>query len=465
MFNSVQTDLYQRLQDFELDDQTHEFGFTRHLIKNHGWTLIQTQRAICEYKKFAFLAIVADHQVVPSDRVDQVWHAHVLLTQSYWEEFCPKVLGQKLHHHPARGGKEERAEFHILYAKTIASYRHFFGSPPTDIWSSPDRRFDAELKMQRINFSEHWVIPKKIPQQHIRKVLIALTIVTSIAIGSVKSVQAANLKMVLSDYVIQPSMIFTLSIMLGIGLRYWIQMPGKKAQKPQLDIYQIARLAGGESRAIELAIVKLVEQGYLRPNVLHRTLGIEKSLPAGANKLEQQVMFQARITPSLEKIQLPTRYKGKILLLEKQLKDEQLFMTDWQDAIGKSFTKFLYLTFSLVTLLILFCSMLSLFDFMLPLVSPFLSIIISYEVGTTISISWFVTGIVTYCCFVPSGRTRWGNRTLADIRKKHDIYDASQRFALDGYQTLSGGALDDLKQIYQDRQKAEAEAGGCGCGC
>jgi hypothetical protein len=114
MRDSFETTLYQSLQDFELDDPSHEFGFTRHLIKNHGWTLTYTQRAIAEYKKFVFLTVVANHQVVPSDQVDQVWHAHVLLTKSYWEEFCPKVLGKKLHHHPARGGKTERAEFHHL---------------------------------------------------------------------------------------------------------------------------------------------------------------------------------------------------------------------------------------------------------------------------------------------------------------------------------------------------------------
>jgi hypothetical protein len=199
MLNSAQSDLYQRLQNFELDDPSHEFGFTHHLMKNHGWTLIQAQRTIIEYKKFAFLTVVANHQIVPSDRVDQVWHAHVLLTQSYWEEFCPKVLGQKLHHHPAQGGKKERADFHILYGKTIASYRHFFGSPPTDIWSSPERRFGAELKMQRINISEHWVISKKFPRLSIPNFSIIVAIFTAISIGYVESVEAASTAMGLSN--------------------------------------------------------------------------------------------------------------------------------------------------------------------------------------------------------------------------------------------------------------------------
>lgn len=170
IFNPVQSALYQRLQAFEIDDPTHEFGFTRHLLRNHGWTDAFAQRAIAEYKKFAFLAVVAQHQVVPSDQVDQLWHAHLLLTKSYWGEFCPKILEKNLHHHPTRGGQEERERFHKLYVQTIASYRQYFGEPPTDIWSPPDRRFGADLKMRRINLSENWVIPKFLPYIRISQV-------------------------------------------------------------------------------------------------------------------------------------------------------------------------------------------------------------------------------------------------------------------------------------------------------
>jgi uncharacterized protein (TIGR04222 family) len=448
MLNSVQTDLYQRLQDFELDNPAHEFGFTRHLMKNHGWTLVQAQRTIIEYKKFAFLTVVADHQIVPSDRVDQVWHAHVLLTQSYWEEFCPKVLGQKLHHHPAQGGKKERAEFHILYAKTIASYRHFFGSPPTDIWSPPDRRFGAELKMQRINTREHWVIPKRLPQLHLSKVSIVATIAIAISIGYMESVQAASTRTTLSNPAIEPVMIVILSIIMGIALRYWIQMPGEQTQKPQLNIYQMAYLAGGGSRAAELAIVQLVKQGYLRPNVRNRTLSIEKLLPAGATRLEQQVMLQVRATPDFKNIRLSSKYNDSILLVWEQLKQEQLLMTGWKVLVGVSF--------------IIFLSATGLGWALLSTISA-ISGIASGGIWNILGTSWYGVSIVTFCCFVPSGRTRWGNKILADIRKNHDIYDVLQRFALDGDQVLSGGALDDLKQIYK-AEEAEADSGG-GCGC
>ena len=72
MFDAMQSALYQRLEAYQLNDSTHEFGFVRHLMKSHGWTEDYSLRAIAEYKKFVFLAVVADHQVVPSDQVDQV---------------------------------------------------------------------------------------------------------------------------------------------------------------------------------------------------------------------------------------------------------------------------------------------------------------------------------------------------------------------------------------------------------
>jgi uncharacterized protein (TIGR04222 family) len=451
MFNSIQADLYQRLQDFELDDPTHEFGFTRHLMKNHGWTLIQTQRAICEYKKFAFLAVVADHQVVPSDRVDQVWHAHVLLTQSYWEEFCPKVLGQKLHHHPARGGKEERAKFHILYTKTITSYRHFFGSPPTDIWSSPDRRFGPELKMQRINVSENWVISKKFPRLRIPNFSIIVATFTAISIGYVESVEAASTAMGLSNPATQFLLIiFALPITLGIVLRYWIQMPGEQVQKPQLNIYEIAYLAGDRSRVVELAITKLVYQGYLRPNVRNHTLSIEKLLPSGATQLEQNIMRQVRKTPDFKQLKNAT-YLCPTNLLQNRLKEEQLVIVGgWKILIGNSFPIFLGLSI--------------LAAFLVPVISSIFRIE-SSGTGNIILFMWLEFGLFTLCCYVPSGRTRWGNRILADIHRNHDIYDVLQGFALNGYKVLSGGALDDLKQIYKAEAEAESDSASGGCGC
>jgi hypothetical protein len=81
--------------------------------------------------------------------VDQVWHLHLLCSDAYWNDFCPRVLGRPLHHHPAKGGQAERDRFHEQYRATIRSYRQHFGEPPLDLWPPLDVRFGRDLQMQR----------------------------------------------------------------------------------------------------------------------------------------------------------------------------------------------------------------------------------------------------------------------------------------------------------------------------
>lgn len=449
MLSAFQSALYQRLQAFELDDPNHEFGFTRHLMKNNGWTLTYAQRAIAEYKKFAFLTVVANHQVVPSDQVDQVWHAHVLLTQSYWEEFCPKVLGKKLHHHPARGGRAEREEFHRLYAQTIASYRQFFGAPPIDLWSPPDVRFGAELKMQRISLNDHWVIPKRIPPLKIAQSWSILAIGVGLMLIYSGAAHGAMPEQATGNTA--ANLYWTIlfgAVILGLSLRYVIQSPSQQPHKPQLDNYQTAYLAGGDSRAVELAITNLVHQGYLRPNVRNRTFAIEKQLAPEAPSLEQQVMKQVHRTPSFKDLRQASQYQTNFL--RSSLEQEKLLMTGWAAFMGSSFVWFIPMTLLSGILLAVTCSGLGIQSL--------------YVDGAICTAVWLSIGIVTLCCCSSSGRTRWGDRVLGQIQEQHNAYDLTQRFALYGYTALSGGALDDLKQVVA-AEAQENTAGGCGCGC
>ena len=449
MLDAVQAALYQRLKAYQLDDTTHEFGFIRHLMKSHGWSQDYSARAITEYKKFAFLAIVADHQVVPSDQVDQVWHAHILLTQSYWDEFCPKVLGKPLHHHPARGGRPERAEFHDLYTKTIASYRHFFGSPPIKIWSPPDVRFGAELKMQRVNLNDNWIVPKRFPVlllDFLRKKF-CLPLSISAVIACMILIDGAHMAHGFTTdqmKAVVPAHSFLVSYggpaILGLLARHIILSPSHQPHKPQLDLYETAYLAAGHARAVESSIAKLLHEGYLRLNLRNRTLSIAKVLPPGAHEIEHQVMRQVERTPALKELRNINHDETKSL--RQSLEHEKLLLTGWAAFIVEGFWHLFPL--SLVVPLIVIASRAT-----------------SDLQAFTDPVRWI--GIVTLCCVVAPGlRTRWGRRILDEIRRTHDPFDVMQRFALFGYPKLSGGVLDDLRQAFKAE---EAAAGGCGCGC
>ena len=161
MMNTHQQALYDRLQSFAFDSLDDDLTFSQRLANDNGWTRDYAQQAIEEYKRFVFLAIVADHPVTPSDQVDQVWHLHLSYTHSYWEVFCQKILKESLHHEPTRGGDKEQQKFEKWYCKTLDSYEHFFEEvPPIKVWSNASDRFDRDLNFTRVNTQQKWVVPK-----------------------------------------------------------------------------------------------------------------------------------------------------------------------------------------------------------------------------------------------------------------------------------------------------------------
>lgn len=156
-----QAELYERIQAFSLDQPDAQLSFSKRLARDNGWSLQYARQVIEEYKKFAFLAVVAGHPVTPSDQVDQVWHLHLSYTRSYWEEFCTQVLRTPLHHEPTQGGQAENQKFDEWYSKTLESYKRFFRTkPPVEIWSTPKDRFGRDSHFVRINTQQNWVLPK-----------------------------------------------------------------------------------------------------------------------------------------------------------------------------------------------------------------------------------------------------------------------------------------------------------------
>ncbi|MBL6446019.1 hypothetical protein JMN32_06845 [Fulvivirga sp. 29W222] len=156
----VKEDLWNNIRQFEIDDPESGFSFTDRLIRENGWKRDYAIRAVYEYKKFMYLICIADHPLTPSDQVDQVWHLHLLYTESYWIDFCQNTLLRNVHHGPTKGGNEEKQKFGNWYEKTMELYALVFGSvPPADIWPPGKIRF-AEINFTRVNRHRNWVIPK-----------------------------------------------------------------------------------------------------------------------------------------------------------------------------------------------------------------------------------------------------------------------------------------------------------------
>ncbi|MEG3438688.1 TIGR04222 domain-containing membrane protein [Pannus brasiliensis CCIBt3594] len=291
----AEVELYERIQSFSPDRPGDRFPFSKRLAKENGWSPEYTERAIGEYKKFTFLAMVAGHIVSPSEQVDRVWHLHLTYTRSYWEEFCRDVLQQPLHHEPTRGGESERVKFHDLYDRTLESYERFFGEvPPPDIWPPAKIRFGKDLHFVWINTRENWILPKidwlsfgKVKRKKIKFIFVLLLISMMIISGHSS---AGTLHLI--DFTGQPFsppqlpprttaetldpidftgprflFFYSLISLFGLGIAYWSRRSlcstnNGNPPPENLTPYEIAYLAGGKSRVRTTAIASLLQQGF-----------------------------------------------------------------------------------------------------------------------------------------------------------------------------------------------------------
>lgn len=115
------------------------------LKKIYGWEDDFINEAVNEYGKFLLLhKRYKDIQIFPGKVVDQVWHDHILHTQSYFT-FCDAEFGCYIHHKPYDLSLNEKCDT----TKTIELYEKEFGyKPSTKFWfdyikmnSSPQKTF------------------------------------------------------------------------------------------------------------------------------------------------------------------------------------------------------------------------------------------------------------------------------------------------------------------------------------
>ena len=152
-------ELWARLEALDFDGGEVVFGFADRLARDNGWTRKFADRAITEYKKFAYLAMSSGHEVTPSDEVDQVWHLHLTYTRHYWGAFA-ECLGGPLHHGPTTGSSADKTRFDDNYTRTRQSYEEEFGeAPPVDLWPIADIRFGEAPFYTRINTKRNLVLP------------------------------------------------------------------------------------------------------------------------------------------------------------------------------------------------------------------------------------------------------------------------------------------------------------------
>lgn len=120
--------LWQRINSFTIDEPDAPVTFSRKLAEENNWDNAFTARAVKEYKRFIYLSCAISNGAFPSPIVRTVWNLHMMYTENYWDAFCGKTLGRKLHHRPSEENKQR-------LRKTLHDYKLIFGEkPPNDIW-------------------------------------------------------------------------------------------------------------------------------------------------------------------------------------------------------------------------------------------------------------------------------------------------------------------------------------------
>lgn len=93
-------------------------------MQKSGWSKKVSQIAVEEYKEFLLLCYLKpEGAMVPSKRVDAVWHEHILDTQAYVKD-CDELFGHYMHHNPHFFGTPE---FDVAAEETNKSYKKAFG--------------------------------------------------------------------------------------------------------------------------------------------------------------------------------------------------------------------------------------------------------------------------------------------------------------------------------------------------
>jgi len=156
---SIELALWRKVESFEIDDPEASFSFSDRLSRENDWSMEYCLRSVLEYKKFIFLICISPEPLTPSDEIDQVWHLHLLYTQSYWIELCEETLNRNIHHGPTRG-MVEQGRFKDQYQYTLDFYTEKFEkAPPSDIWPKSEKRFKS-IHFSRVNREKNWLIPK-----------------------------------------------------------------------------------------------------------------------------------------------------------------------------------------------------------------------------------------------------------------------------------------------------------------
>lgn len=327
--------LLKRLDEYSLDDPNSTFPFSAKLAKEKGWTKAFTQRAIQEYKRFCYLAVVAGHPVSPSEPVDEVWHMHLTYSHEYWNVFCPQVLQRKFHHYPSTGGREERAKFDDWFARTLESYRHAFGeNPPDDIWNpSPE---PVLIRHEMVSLDHHYVVPKGLVKGIFQGLGVAGAVMVATSVAQAASLNPLDFygPEFLQFYVL----LFVVMFAIAHITKYMLRTPatGHIGQDSYPGPYAIAYLNGKAVQAVNSAIASLIRQERLEFDPKKVKLRTADSSDTSDDPLEFAILSSAKSANGAKLSTVRTSCQATAWNYHRELQDAGLLVSRQQGNLASA---------------------------------------------------------------------------------------------------------------------------------
>lgn len=226
-------------------------AFVARLAREQAWSLNRARAALIEYRRFVFLACEAGHEATPSAAIDAVWHLHLLFTRDYWEAFSRDTLATTLHHDPGLGGGDA-ARHRRQYARTLASYAHWFGPPPEGFWP-PVKLAPPQVAEERRVATTRW------RRFGVASALLALPLLASAQASNPLDWNGADF---LGLYLVLLPIAFVAGLVLRAGLRRQAQPAVRTIG--EMSSMEVAMLAGGPLRVVDAGVAALHADGVLR---------------------------------------------------------------------------------------------------------------------------------------------------------------------------------------------------------
>lgn len=276
-WTTTQQALWQRLQDYDFGDGgdggtgVRTRGFAARLAQVLGGSQASAEAALNEYRRFCFLAVIANQEVTPSKTVDAVWHLHLTDSREYWERFCPHVLGVPLHHLASDGSNTDAARHRAQYQATWDAYRLHFGPPPETFWPPPERHH-TRVPAPRMPLSQVWPAPDT---GSVSLLICGVLMALVWGFGAASAAEANPLEWRGGWFLLFQLALSALTIVAARRLRRALRDRGSVDTKAEAPTpVELGFLARGASRAADVVVADLLQRGALHVDLPRDAAGV-----------------------------------------------------------------------------------------------------------------------------------------------------------------------------------------------